>query len=156
MQGLEEMRDELVPLSGRKISIELHHVGSEDFEPDKNSLDLIFSSPPYSGHEKYADEPTQSYVRFPTRREWLEGYLGATLSNCRHGLKSGGVLAINIANVPSYPMLESDFLALAKREGWRLISTLKIQMSRMLGTKVFRTGASKQYKTEPLFVFNKA
>jgi hypothetical protein len=29
-------------------------------------------------------------------------------------------------------------------------------MSQMLGTKGFSAGTSKQYKTEPLFVFSKA
>ncbi len=156
MQGLEEMRDELVPLSGRKISIELHHVGSEDFIPNRNSLDCVFSSGPYFRNEEYADEPTQSYIKFPTRHEWLEGYLGGTLANCRRGLKPGGFLAVNIANVPSYPTLEGDFLKLAQRDGWRLISKLQIEMSRMLGTKTSREGAkSSQYKSEPLFVFTK-
>ena len=153
MQGLKEMRDELVPLSGRKISIELHHVGSETFHPDRNSLDLIFSSPPYAANERYSDEPTQSYIKFPTRTAWLEGFLGGTLANCRRGLKQGGLLAVNITGVPSYPRLESDFLALAKREGWKLRTTFRIEMSRMVGTRIHNGGSA--VKTEPLFVFAK-
>ena len=154
MEGLEEMVSELVPLSGRRISVKLHKVGSEDFFPDRNSLDCVLSSPPFFNWEKYSNEPSQSFVRFPTKREWLEGYLGKTLANCRHGLKSSGLLAVNITGVPSYPKLESDFLALARREGWKLRATLHIEMSRMLGTKGFSTGTGKQYKTEPLFVFS--
>jgi hypothetical protein len=156
MEGLQEMVAELVPMSGRRISVELHQVGSEDFIPDKNSLELICSSGPYFRNEQYSDEPTQSYLRFPSRHEWLEGYMGGTLANCRRGLKRGGFLAVNIANVPSYPELESDFLSLAKREGWKLRATLQIEMSQMLGTKGFVAGTNKQYKTEPLFVFSKA
>jgi hypothetical protein len=155
-EGLQEMVAEFVAMSGRRISIELHRVGSEDFVPDKNSLDLVFSSGPYFRNELYSDEPTQSYIRFPNRHEWLEGFMGGTLTNCRRGLKPGGILAVNIANVPSYPRLESDFLRLARREGWKLRATLRIEMSRMLGTRVFKAGNGKQYKTEPLFVFNKA
>jgi hypothetical protein len=156
MEGLQEMAAELVPMSGRRIKVELHYVGSEDFVPDRNSLDLVASSGPYFANERYSDEPTQSYIKFPTRHEWLEGYMGGTLANARHGLKPGGSLAVNIANVPSYPRLEADFLKLAKRDGWKLRATLQIEMSQMLGTKGFRAGTGKQYKTEPLFVFSKA
>jgi hypothetical protein len=68
-------------------------------------------------------------------------------------LKQGGILALNIAGVPSYPRLETDFLALAKREGWRLQATLRIEMSRMVGTRIHNGGSA--VKTEPLFVFAK-
>jgi tRNA1(Val) A37 N6-methylase TrmN6 len=156
MEGLQEMAAELVPMSGRRISIELHQVGSEDFIPDRNSLDLVASSGPYFANEQYSDEPTQSYLKFPTRHEWLEGYMGCTLANARRGLKPGGTLAVNIADVPSYPRLEADFLKLAKRDGWKLRATLKIEMSQMFGTKGFNTGTVRQYKTEPLFIFGKS
>jgi hypothetical protein len=155
MEGLREMTSELVLMSGRRVSVELHQVGSEDYRPDRNSLDLAFSSPPYLGHEQYSDEPSQSYLKFPTREEWLEGYMGGTMANARRGLKLGGFLAINITGVPSFPRLEADFLTLAKREGWKLRATFQIEMSQMFGTKGFSAGASRQYKTEPLFVFVK-
>jgi hypothetical protein len=152
MEGLEEMASEWVPLSGRRISVELHRIGSEDFVPDRHSLDCIFSSPPYFSQEQYADEATQSFIKFPTRHQWLEGYLGGTLANCRVGLKPGGTLAVNIASVSSYPTLESDFLLLARREGWKLTSTLRMEMSKMVGTRMGRAAAQVQYKTEPVFL----
>jgi hypothetical protein len=156
MEGLQEMVSELVPLSGRRMSVELHQVGSEDFIPDKNSLDAVWSSGPYWDTEEYSNEPTQSYIKFPTRHEWMEGYMGGMLANARGGLKQGGSLAVNIANVSSYPRLEADFLKLATGEGWRLRTTLQIEMSRMLGTRMSRVGIkSSQYKSEPLFVFSK-
>jgi len=153
MEGLEEMVAELVPMSGRRLAVELHCVGSEDFQPDRNSCDLICSSGPYFANELYANEPSQSYIRFPTRHEWLEGYMGGTLANCRRGLRPGGLLAVNIASVPSYPRLEDDFIKLAKRGGWRLRATFQIEMSRMVGTRVHNGGSA--VKTEPLFVFSK-
>lgn len=155
MEGLQEMVAELVPMSGRRISVELHQLGSEDFRPDRGSLDLVFSSGPYFRNEEYSDEASQSFLKFPTRHEWLEGFMCATLANARCGLRPGGFLAVNIADVPSYPKLETDFLKLAKREGWRLRTTLQIEMSRMLGTKGSSTGTCKQYKKEPLFVLDK-
>jgi hypothetical protein len=82
MDGLREMADELVPMAeefGRRtLEVELHQVGSEDFVPERVSLDLCFTSPPYCGWEKYGDEPQQSHKRFSTQHEWLHGFVGAT------------------------------------------------------------------------------
>jgi DNA modification methylase len=127
-------------------------MGSEDFLPDRNSFDLCFSSPPYFDTEKYSGESTQSYGRFPSRESWLNGFLGATLDNCWCGLKSSGRLIINIANVSSYPTLESDFVAMACARGWELERTLRLALSKMMGTR--RTGG-ESFKYEPVSVFKK-
>jgi hypothetical protein len=154
MDGLREMADELVPmaeqLGRRSLGVELHKVGSEDFVPERNSLSLCFSSPPYASWEKYSDEPTQSYKKFPTQKEWLDGFIGATLRNCARGLKKDGILAINIASVAAYPNLARVFLRFAESNGWRLIETLQLQLSKMCGLKHIGKGA---FKSEPIFVF---
>ena len=95
-------------LGSDHLEIELHEMGSQDFRPDRNSLDLCFTSPPYFDTEKYSNEATQSYRKYPGRQEWLHGFLGTTLDNCWCGLKPTGRLIINIANVKSYPTLEED------------------------------------------------
>lgn len=157
MDGLREMAAELVPmaeqLGRRNLEVELHQVGSEDFLPERNSLNICFSSPPFGpGHEKYSDEPSQSYKKFPTQHEWLDGFIGATLRSCAHGLKKNGILAINIAGVAAYPNLATLFVRLAEDNGWRLIETLRLQLSKMVGLKHVGKGA---FKTEPIFVFKK-
>jgi len=157
MDGLREMAAELVPmaeqLGRRTLEVELHQTGSEDFLPGRNSLDLCFSSPPFGpGHEKYSDEPSQSYKKFPTQREWLHGFIGATLRNCAHGLKKNGILAINIANVAAYPNLARVFLRYAEGNGWQLVEKLQLQMSKMVGLKHIGSGA---FKTEPIYVFKR-
>lgn len=156
MDGLREMAAELVPMAeqfGRRtLEVELHKVGSEDFQPERNSLDCAFSSPSYFGWEQYSDEPTQSHCKFPTQDSWLHGFIGATLRNCAHGLKKNGILAINIASVAAYPNLASGFLEYAQDNGWRLIETLQLQLSKMVGLKHIGKGA---FKTEPIFVFRK-
>ncbi len=157
IDGLREMAGELVPmaehLGRRTLEVELHQVGSEDFVPERNSLDMCFTSPPFGpGHEKYSDEPSQSYKKFPAQREWLHGFVGATLRNCAHGLKKNGILAINIASVAAYPNLARVFLRYAEDNGWRLIETLHLQLSKMVGLKHLGNGA---FKTEPVFVFRK-
>lgn len=157
MDGLREMAAELIPmaeqLGRRTLDVELHQVGSEEFVPERNSLDACFSSPPFGpGHEKYADEATQSFKRFPTQHEWLHGFIGATLRNCAHGLKRNGILAINIASVAAYPNLAKVFLEYAESNGWRLIETLHLQLSKMCGLKHIGESA---FKSEPIFVFRK-
>ena len=156
IDGLREMAEELVPMSqslGRRpLEVELHKVGSEDFVPERNSLDVAFSSPSYFGWEQYSNEPTQSHIKFPTQHDWLHGFIGATLRNCAHGLKRSGLLAINIASVSAYPNLATVFLRYAEGNGWRLVETLQLQLSKMVGLKHLGKGA---FKTEPIFVFKK-
>lgn len=157
MDGLREMADELVPMAAqlgrRRLEVELHKIGSEDFLPERNSLDLCFTSPPFGpGWEKYSDEPTQSYKKFPTQHEWLHGFVGGTLRNCAHGLKKNGILAINIASVAAYPNLARVFVKFAEENGWRLVETLQLQLSKMVGLK--HIGKST-FKHEPIFVFRK-
>jgi len=156
IEGLREMAAELVPmaeqLGRRTLEVELHQVGSEDFVPERNSLDLCFTSPPYFGWEQYSDEPAQSHKKFSTQQEWLHGFIGATLRNCAYGLKRSGILAINIASVAAYPNLAKVFLGYAEDNGWRLIETLHLQLSKMVGLK--HIGKSP-FKTEPIFVFRK-
>jgi len=100
------MRDELLPMMvtmGYRIpAIELHHMGSEDFPPEPESLDCCLSSPPYSSHEKYSDEPTKSYIRFPTNELWMNEDMRMALENCRASLRRDGFLVMNLADTKSY------------------------------------------------------
>jgi hypothetical protein len=125
--------------------IQLHNIGSEDFLPDKESLDLCFTSPPYFDTEKYDTDVTQSYVKFPTQELWLNGFLMRTVENCLYGLKPNGYLIINIANVRTYKTIEADFLGKIKNYPFTHIDTLKLQLTAMGG----------KWKYEPVFVFKK-
>lgn len=127
--------------------IELHNCGSETLVLDNGSVDLCFTSPPYFNTEMYSDDETQSYVKFPTREEWLNGFLGKTIDNCKHCLKDDGILAINIANVRSYPNLESDTVRMIKGKGFRLIGTMKYALSSLKH--------NDKFKHEPIFVFDR-
>lgn len=160
LKGLERMRAELVPLAramGRNLEVKLHKLGSETEKMraalPKSGVDAIFSSPPYFGQEEYSEEPTQSYIQFPTPDAWLNGFMRLTLDNCAYALKPGGKLAINIATVSDYPgNLEDDFVALAESRGWKLVKTLKLALSVMPGTRGKQKG---KHKYEPIFVFRK-
>lgn len=146
--GLEQITKDFLPLTNKKV--QLHQIGSEDFEPEPESLDFCFTSPPYFNCEKYSKEETQSYVKFPERDAWLHGFLIKTLNSCVVGLKPNRYILLNIAGVKSWPTLTDDILA-------NLPSTLvhektmKLELSRMMGTNK----KENKFKYEPIFVFKK-
>lgn len=162
MDGLLKMKAELTPWLYKlqptrpEIAIELHKIGSEDYAPEPESIDCCFTSPPYAGHEKYNDEDTQSYLKFPSQSAWLNEFMRRTLLNCHKGLKSTGHLVVNIAGVKGYPKLNHDFHALALTCGFELEEAAVLNLSRMMGTRT-AGGVKKEgsYKTEPVFVFRK-
>lgn len=132
------------------VAVELHQCGSEDYRPEPESLDLCFTSPPYFDCEKYSDEITQSYIKFPGKELWLRSFMGETIANCHAGLRRSGLLALNIAPVKSYPEVVDDVKALAISIGFKHQRTMQLELSRMMGTK--QKGA---YKYEPILVFEK-
>ena len=141
--GLMEMKNDYEYVGK---DIELHKLGSEIFRPEEKSVDLCFTSPPYFNTEKYTDEDTQSYKKFPTTNEWLNGFLRQTIKNCHYGLKDDGYMIINIANVKSYPNIEDDILKVAKEEGFDCTDLLYLTLSSIAG---------KGVKREPIFIFQK-
>lgn len=142
-EGLQKMCDDFAP----QFKNTIYKIGSEEFIPEKESIDLCFTSPPYFDTEKYSDEPTQSYLKYPSKDEWMNGFMRKTLENCFYGLKDDGYLIVNIANVKNYKTLETDFIDLAMSIGFELDIVMKLSLSSM-------TRESK-YKYEPIFVFKK-
>ena len=140
--GLMKMKNELFP----SMNAIVLKCGSEDFVPTPNTLDLCFTSPPYFNTEKYSDEETQSYKKFKSKESWNEKFLRQTIKNCLVGLKAGGHLIINIANVKSHQTLESDTIKICLEEGLAHVETLGLLLS-----SITKGG----YKSEPVFVFRK-
>ena len=140
-RGLLEMIDDFIT-----IPTEIHKCGSEEFLPEPNSLDLCFTSPPYFNTEKYSDEKTQSWKKYPTKRSWTERFLKKTMENCWLGLKEGGKMLINIANVKSFPYLEKQTVKTAKQVGFKHIDTWNLTLSSLM---------EDGHKLEPIFIFQK-
>lgn len=142
-EGLQKLKNDFAYV-GKEV--ELHCMGSEEFKPQSKSLDLCFTSPPYFDTEKYADEPTQSFKKFPTRDGWVEGFLRQTIKNCFTGLKDNGYMVINIANTPKHKDLEEETIRVAQEEGFYLDDTYRLILSSISG---------KGVKYEPVFIFKK-
>lgn len=136
---------------GDCMDISIHARGSEFITGFDGQIDFAFTSPPYFDTERYSDEYTQSYKKYPTKELWLNEFMGATISNVRSALKTDCVMALNIANVRSYPTMCSDIIRLAENNGFILMDTFNLKLS----NSTFKAGKSA-YKTEPVYIFRKA
>ena len=142
-KGLEKIKKDFFYLTK---SVELHKLGSEVYEPKRESLDLCFTSPPYFDTEKYSDEETQSYIMYPTMDEWVNGFLYKTIENCYRGLKGNKYMLINIANTSKYKFIEEETIRISKELGFKQEKTIELTLSSVMGAG---------HKYEPIFVFKK-
>ncbi len=121
-----------------KGTYEIFRKGSEEitkveaFKKYKGHLDLVFTSPPYFAAEGYSDEATQSYIKFPSYEEWLDGFLAPTLKTCVDYLKEERWLLWNISDVvlsSSYLPLESDTIKILESLGLEYRGVLKMALA---------------------------
>tara|TARA_R110000744_G_scaffold309399_2_gene417297 strand:- start:1095 stop:1625 length:531 start_codon:yes stop_codon:yes gene_type:complete len=141
--GLLKMRKDFSYLGKR---VDIYKLGSEEYKPKKESIDLCFTSPPYFDTEKYSDEGTQSFKKFPTEDGWVNGFLKKTIENCYYGLKKNSYMLINIANTPKYKFIEDETVRISKELGFIQEDTVQLTLSSVMGAG---------YKYEPIFVFKK-
>lgn len=121
----------------------LYQRGSEEGIQEK--VDLCFTSPPYFDCEKYSDEETQSYRKYPTKEQWMNGFMKTTIEKCYEALPYGGILALNIQNVKSYPTIVEDTTKIAKKR-FTQQSSMNLVLSGL---------GKKSFKTEPILIFKK-
>ncbi len=151
--GLNNMLDEYNNCIREKLSIKYKDVqiincGSENFLPDKNSIDLCFTSPPYVDTEKYSEtEKTQSYIKYDTYDKWINIFLKQTLSNCFYALKDNKYCLVNIANTKKYKHLATDTIDIGKSIGFEYLYTLRLVLPSI------NADGNKRY--EPIIVFAK-
>lgn len=145
--GLQAICDDFRPEWKDCINL----MGSEEYEPLNDSLDVCFTSPPYFNTERYSNEESQSYKKYETTSDWMNKFLMKTIDNCYLGLKNGGILAINIADVQSYPSFTNDFIDLMKSKStkWEYINTMKLALSSL------KRNRDDKFKYEPIFIFKK-
>lgn len=153
MAGLLRMVSDLGTLSPTQI--ELHQCGSEVFVPSE-PVDFCFTSPPYFNTERYTEEPTQSWKKFPTLEKWLDGFLRKTVRNCGRCLKPSGILALNVSEY-----LEEAVEKICRKEGFVKVEKLYLLLSKMPGSAAKRSKvASNRTKmfgrvTEPILIFDR-
>lgn len=80
------------------LMFDLRCEGSEKTRIEPDSLDLVFTSPPYFDVEMYFDEPGQCWRDYPEIELWRQMYLRKTLSTAASALKPGRRLVVNISS----------------------------------------------------------
>lgn len=152
-------------------TFEIHQCGSEVFECDEESIDMVFTSPPYFAKEAYSEDEEQSYKKFGQYEAWVEGFLRPTLTNAYKYLKKDRYLLWNIADAKfgtEMLPLEQDSINICKELGFEYVTTLKMALAQMPGgnrvdeetgkprAKNFCKVNGIWLKYEPIFVFHKA
>lgn len=79
---------------------DLFNLPAEDLtEEPKHHIDLAFTSPPYFTKERYSDDGTQSWKRYPNINSWLKEFLFKSLEFQWRFLRKGGIMIVNISDV---------------------------------------------------------
>lgn len=122
--------------------------GSEIEAPfEAETLDLVFTSPPYFDLERYYDEPGQCWRDYPTQEAWYENYLLPTVAVAFVGLKTGCRMVLNV-DVLRKPLV----LRAAEEVGF----TLEQEDTLVLGADHFtRKREGGVERGEPILVFRK-
>jgi SAM-dependent methyltransferase len=152
VRGLRKMKAKLESLVKPRAKAIIHRACAEDFLPGirANSVNLVFSSPPYFNTERYSNEKTQSYLKFPEYEQWLEAFIGRVILESRRILKPGGYFIINVADIRGYK-LSDDVLGLATKH-FRHTETLKLRLSSL---PYLRARPQEAFKHESVFILRK-
>lgn len=76
------------------------------FEESKlmeDSYDFAFTSPPYYDTEQYCNEETNSFIKFKTFEEWVDGFYLPMIDKTMSALKTNSTFVINIGS-REYPL----------------------------------------------------
>ena len=99
----------------------IYNLCSENFELQPESIDFIFSCPPFFKKEFYSNEITQSVNNYPDYNDWLENYVRPTIRHSYKGLKETGVYGVDILNYTycgkTYTLIE-DWIRITQEEGF--------------------------------------
>jgi len=145
-EGLHRMGSDLFPdrYDIRQTGSEIDGIYSEY----DGQVDMAFSSPPYFNREKYSDEPTQSWIKYPDYSDWIAGYLTPTVATCYRLLKPGGVMAINVAAVSGFDIPEDSKNVLSEA-GFKYSHEYRMSLSTRIGK------GHDERKYEPLYIYKK-
>jgi hypothetical protein len=120
----------------------------EDADLGGMQADLILTSPPYFSVERYSDDPTQSWVRYPTWESWVLGFLGPFTQKCWAHAKEGAILCVNTKDI----RVGRKILPIGQ-ELVRLATSVGFEPKPALSLPIGRIG--KNVQSEPIFVFQK-
>lgn len=130
------------------LTFDLRQEGSEQAKFESDSLDLVFTSPPYFDKERYYDESGQCWRDYDTLDKWIISYLRPTLMTAYIAIKQSGNVIINIDH-KNVDIIVKE----AEACGFRLVDTLKIYAGRDHFSR--KAGHTEKGRHEPVLVFQK-
>ncbi len=152
-------------------SYDIYYEGSEvihnneKFMRYENSIDLIFTSPPYFDKELYSLDDEQSCVKFQDYPTWLEKFLLPTFQTYYKLLKTSCYCLINVCDIKSNRKeipLEQDTIRAAEKVGFEYDGKMGMVMTRMIGLSPTDTknywrdkSTNSDWKIEPILIFKK-
>lgn len=95
---LRELGASIEKVTGRKGSHNIFNCCSEELELPGESIDFVFSCPPYYKVEHYSKEETQCANRYKTYKDWLNGYVKPTVKHSFDCLRKGKYYGVVLAN----------------------------------------------------------
>lgn len=139
--------------------VEIYKQGSEEEIPNSwlEKMDFCFSSPSYFSLERYSDEETQCYIKYPKLQDWLDGYVNFTIKNIYKVLKKGKYYAVNINDFKvnnSEVTFVKDWIEISKQNGFILEKVIPMKLGRKRPNSIDfqKVFASKE---ENIYLFKK-
>lgn len=113
---------------------------------DAPEVDLVFTSPPYFDRERYTTHENQSWKKYQSFEQWLDGFLRRVTDRARAVLRTGGHLVLNVADLRErgtiIPLIEQT-IQTATLSGFVHVKTLKMPLA----------AVGRVAPTEPLLIF---
>ena len=91
---------------------------------------LVFSSPPYFDWERYSDESSQSFLRYASYDQWMNGFLSPVLHQSYRVLRGGGRLVLNISGRQRKPEI-GEVRKLARAAGFHFCALIPLLVTRV-------------------------
>lgn len=134
---------------------EFINVPAEDADIPRNYFDVVFSSPPYYNIEKYSKKSTQSYIRYPKLKDWLDCFLFSVIEKSCKALKRQGYLIINISDVysnhTSHKICDPMNDYIKTLNSMQYVKCIGMQMSKRPNTNL----SKKSIFAEPIWIWQK-
>jgi hypothetical protein len=134
----------------KKVDLICSPAEDVDYSSYENYFDMVFTSPPYFNVEKYSTEATQSYIRYKDIDSWNKNFLHKTIGKIVPTIKSGGILAVNIADVYNPKSKNKEYYQICnpmndyiKSQGLEYYGCIGMEM-----TKRFNSGGAGNAKSE--------
>lgn len=155
--NLNKLGTYIETVTNRKKIFKIYKTGSENYFAKENYIDFAFSSPPYFNLEKYSDEESQCYNKYPEIELWFNEYVEPTINKIYLMLKNNSYYAVNIANFNlnnKQVKYVDRWIKLSLKRGFIFDKKIEMKIQTRRGTGHKINGKDKN-KKEGIYIFKK-